>query len=67
MNQYEVPPTCSLCGQPMFWEDKGEAWSQPGWQCNCEEEPTEYAECSNCGYSGPIGGACDECAGEIGS
>lgn len=42
------------------------------WQCDDPydhwgDEPEEYAECPNCGAEGPIGGACGECYGEIGS
>lgn len=67
MSRREPAPTCSLCGQQMFWDMGGEAWQQPGWACDCDAEPEERAECPSCGYDGPVGGACDNCAGEIGS
>lgn len=58
-------PDCPLCGQPMLMDRSGPGPDE--YRCDCEDEPTEYGECLSCGYSGPVGGACDECGMEIGS
>jgi hypothetical protein len=65
--KWEPTPDCPLCGQKMVWAFAEQPWQQDGYGCGCEDEPTEYSECSICGCSGPVGGDCDECHCEIGS
>lgn len=63
----ESVPRCPLCGELMVWAFAEKAWEQDGYGCGCDDEPTEYSECLTCGGSGPVGGDCEDCNGEIGS